>query len=88
MGSTDTTEYPSCVISALKLARPSPHPKILVFKSASDKLNINLYSSSVLPQGTTSFSFISVMAIMVKCRDNSQFFVSRSSNVRGLFGGS
>jgi hypothetical protein len=49
---------PAAVISLLKLAGPSPQPKIRKFKSASDRLNINLYSSNDLPHGTTSSSFI------------------------------
>ncbi len=40
------------VISALKLAGPSPQPRMRFVKSISDKLNISLNSASDLPQGT------------------------------------
>src|SRR5687767_4098250 len=56
MGSMEMTRRPSAVISALKLAGPSPQPRIARPQSAADRLNISSYSSRERPHGTMLFN--------------------------------
>ena len=44
--------WPRAVDSALKLAGPSPQPRIVPARSASDKANMRRYSSKDRPHGT------------------------------------
>src|SRR5262245_13210899 len=53
MGSQEMMLAPRRVASALKLAGPSPQPRILRPRSASVRANIRRYSSNDRPQGTT-----------------------------------
>src|SRR5919198_1531225 len=48
------TRLPFVNISALKLAGPSAHPRMVRSRSSSVKSNIRRYSSNDLPQGTAS----------------------------------
>ena len=50
---------PAPVASALKLAGPSPHPRIRPARSVADNPNMRRYSSKDRPQGMTSLSFMS-----------------------------
>src|SRR5262245_38356782 len=56
MGSQETTAWPLALASALKLAGPSPQPRMRPPRSASDRANMRRYSSNDRPQGMTSLS--------------------------------
>ena len=67
IGSIDVTFAPILVASALKLAGPSPTPRIIfLFGSNPTKLNILLYSSSDRPKGTAFSTFIAIIGYFLE----------------------
>ena len=53
LGSHDTTRQPRAVAWALKLAGPSPQPRIVPCRSCGERSNISRYSSNDRPHGAT-----------------------------------
>src|SRR4051794_24573429 len=58
IGSQETTLWPAAVASALKLAGPSPHPRMRPARSPPESPNMRRYSSKDRPHVTISFNSI------------------------------